>query len=362
MQPKLLSIILAGLLLVTACKKKNETPAEPVDTTTKVLAVDLNFPWEIIWGPDNFIWMTERAGRISRVNPANGTVTPLLVISEVSAKGEGGMLGMALHPNFNTTPQVFVAYNYDDGPAYKEKIVRFTYNGTTLVNPVTILDNIAAANIHNGCRLIITPDLKLLISTGDAANTNLPQNTGSVNGKILRLNLDGSIPADNPIANNPVWSYGHRNAQGLVYANNRLYSSEHGPNTDDEINIIEKGRNYGWPAVRGLCDESGESNFCGVNNVREPLKAWTPTIATCGLDYYDKDLIPQWKGSLLLCTLKGARLVQLSLNNNRDAITGETAFFQGSFGRLRDLCISPQGKVYVCTSNGNDRIIEIDKK
>jgi aldose sugar dehydrogenase len=181
-------------------------------------------------------------------------VTPVFTIAEVEPDGEGGLLGMVLHPNFATSPLVFVVYNYDDGAVYKEKVVRFTYNGTTLTSPLTIIDNIAAAGIHNGSRLVITPDLKLFITTGDANNTALPQDLAARNGKVLRLNLDGSIPADNPGAPSPVWSSGHRNPQGLVYANNMLYSSEHGADTDDEINIIEKNRNYGWPTVRGLCN------------------------------------------------------------------------------------------------------------
>lgn len=346
-----------------ACKKDDDEPVTPVDTAAKVLTEGLTHPWEILWGPDDFIWMTERGGRISRVNPANGQVSPLLTVSEVQAQGEGGMLGMVLHPDFNTTPHLFVAYNYNNNGQYREKIVRYTYNGSTLVSPVVIFDNIAAAGIHNGCRLLITPDQKLFISTGDASNSGIAQNTGSPNGKILRLNLDGSIPADNPIANNPVWSFGHRNPQGLVFANNILYSSEHGPSSDDEINIIEKGRNYGWPVVNGVCDPGSEMTFCNANNVRQPIEIWTPTIAPCGLDYYDNDLIPQWKNSLLLCTLKGNRLIQLTLNGEHNNITGTQEYFQGTYGRLRDLCISPEGKVFLSTSNGsNDKIVEISKK
>jgi glucose/arabinose dehydrogenase len=348
------------LFFCQACKKDDKTPATPVGLSDGVLTENLTHPWEIVWGPDDHIWMTERGGRVSRVNPQTGDVIPLITINDVKSQGEGGLLGMALHPAFSSTPQVFVAYNYDQTGSYREKVVRYTYDGHSLVNPVTILDNIAAANIHNGCRLLITGD-KLFVSTGDAANQSLPQNTSSVNGKILRLNLDGSIPSDNPMAGNPVWSYGHRNAQGLVFANNLLYSSEHGPNSDDEINIIEKGRNYGWPDVKGFCD-GGEQSFCSSHNVLEPLKAWTPTIAVSGMDYYDKDLLPQWKHSLLVTTLKNSRLMQLKLNGTHNAITETNEFFTNKYGRMRDVCISPDGKVYICTGNGNnDKIVEISK-
>jgi aldose sugar dehydrogenase len=361
------ALLFVSAFSLSKCNKKDTpNPPEPpgaVELKDTVIAERLNFPWEIVWGPDNFIWMTERGGKISRVNPANGAVIPLLTITEVVSNGEGGLLGMVLHPNFNTTPHVFIGYNYNTGGNYKEKIVRYTYNGSTLSNPVIILDNITAAGIHNGCRLIITPDSKLFITTGDAADLSLPQNNNSLNGKVLRLNLDGTIPADNPISGNAYWSNGHRNAQGLVFANNKLYASEHGPDTDDEVNIIEKGRNYGWPTVRGLCDQSGEQTFCTTNNVREPLKAWTPTVAASGLDYYNSDQIPQWKNSLLMATLKNARLYQLKLNSSFDAITETREYYNGKYGRMRDVCISPDGKVYICTSNGStDKIIEISKR
>jgi glucose/arabinose dehydrogenase len=356
----LLAFVVPALLF---CKKsqQNAEPAGAVETKDSVIAQNLNFPWEILWGPDNHIWMTEREGKISRLNPATGVVTPVLTINEVQSNGEGGMLGLALHPNFPGPPQLFVVYNYNSGSGYREKVVRYNYNGTTLTNPLTIIDNIQAANIHNGSRLLIVND-KLFITTGDANNGSLAQTASSPNGKILRLNLDGTIPADNPVANNPYWSWGHRNPQGLVYANNKLYSSEHGPSDNDELNIIEKGRNYGWPDVHGACDLP-ERDFCNENNVKEPIQSWSPTIATCGLDYYNSDLIPQWKNSLLLVALKNSRLYQLKLDDSNSSVTNTNEYLNGKYGRMRDICISPGGKVYICTSNGgNDKVIEITRK
>lgn len=357
-------IIALSLSASLFCKKdnKNTEPPGAVEIKDSVIAQNLNHPWEILWGPDNHIWMTERGGKISRLNPSTGAITPVLTLDEVESTGEGGMLGMALHPNFATTPQLFVVYNYDNGSGYKEKVVRYNYNGTTLNNPLIIIDNIEAANIHNGSRLLIVND-KLFITTGDASSPALSQNTSSPNGKILRLNLDGTVPADNPVVGNPYWSLGHRNPQGLVFANNKLYSSEHGPSNDDEINIIEKGRHYGWLNVQGFCNEPAEQDYCNDHNIVEPIKAWTPTIATCGLDYYNSDLIPQWKNSLLLATLKNERLYQMKLAGSFSTIDTTNEYFNGKYGRMRDLCISPAGKVYICTSNGgNDKVIEISKK
>jgi glucose/arabinose dehydrogenase len=307
--------------------------------------------------------MTERNGKVSRVDTATGSVTLISTIADVRALGEGGLLGMALHPNFSTTPHVFIAYNYDKNGTYTEKIVRFTFNGTSLINPLIIMDNINAASIHNGCRLLISSDLKLFITTGDAANQSLPQNATSVNGKVLRINLDGSIPSDNPNPSSAVWSSGLRNSQGLVFANGKLYASEHGPNIDDEVNIIQKGRNYGWPNVNGFCNESTEQTFCTANNVAEPIFAWTPTIAVCGLDYYNNNAIPQWKNSLLLTTLKDNTLYQLQLNAAGDKVEKVNEFYRGQYGRLRDACVTPDGKVFICTGNGNnDKIIMISGK
>lgn len=359
--------LLAALPLCATlfCKKKDSNPP-PGDATLKdsVVRSGLNFPWEILWGPDDHIWLTERGGKISRFNPATGNLAPVLTVGDVATNGEGGMMGMVLHPQFATTPHLFVVYNYNGtGGAYREKVVRYTYNGTTLTSPQVIIENITAANIHNGSRLLIVND-KLFITTGDANNTSLSQTLASPNGKVLRLNLDGSVPADNPVAGNPYWSAGHRNPQGLVYANNKLYSSEHGAGTDDEINIIEKGGNYGWPDVEGFCNTSSEQSYCSAHSIKQPIQAWTPTIAPSGMEYYNSDLIPQWKNSLLLATLKNSRLYQLQLGSDNNSIAAVNEYYTNAHGRLRDVCVSPAGKVYICTSNGgnNDKIIEITKK
>jgi glucose/arabinose dehydrogenase len=362
-----------GLLIFSTCKKNTtnnnnggnggNTPGDTTQITDKVLTENLNFPWEVLWGPDGKLWITERGGKISRVDANDGTVTPVISISEVVSQGEGGLLGMVLHPDFSTTPEVFAAYNYIKGGKYLKKIVKFTYNGTTLVNPVTLLDNIQASNIHNGTRLAISPDKKLFITSGDASVGTRAQDVNNPAGKIQRINLDGSIPADNPIAGSALWSYGHRNPQGLVFVGDRLYSSEHGNATDDEINIIQMGRNFGWPNIEGFCDAGSEAAFCGTNNVAEPIFAWTPTIAPSGIDYYNNDAIPQWKNSLLLAVLKDSELLQIKLNDDGSAVTNVNTFYKSKYGRMRDVAISSAGDVYIVTSNGgNDKLIKVSAK
>ncbi|MGB0178318.1 MAG: PQQ-dependent sugar dehydrogenase, partial [Owenweeksia sp.] len=172
-------------------------------------------------------------------------------------------------------------------------------------------------------------DRKILMSTGDAQNTSLSQNMNSLAGKILRINLDGSIPSDNPDPTKWIWSIGHRNPQGLVEApNGKVYSSEHGPSNDDEVNIIIKGGHYGWPDVQGFCNLPQEMTFCNANNVTEPIYAWTPTLAVAGLDYYDA---------------------------SGEVITQTNTYLNNQYGRLRDVCVSPNGDIYVSTSNRDGR-------
>ncbi len=340
--------------------------------TTRTVATGLDTPWEIIWGPDNHIWVTERYGRISRINPTTGAIIPLITIADVRESGEGGLLGMALDTIArNNLPDVYVAYNYQNASnVYREKIVKYQYNGSALINPIIIFDNINASTIHNGCRLLISPDRKLLFSTGDASTTSNSQTVSSLNGKILRLNLDGSIPTDNPISNNPAWSWGHRNAQGLVYVplHNSIYSSEHGANIEDEMNIIQKGRNYGWPRIEGFCDLTTETAFCRDSNVAEPIAAWTPTLGVAGIDFYNHNRIPDWKNSILMTSLKGSRLTVNKLSNDGKQVVSKTDFYTNTYGRLRDVCISPDGKVYIAVSNkdtrgaprsDDDKIVEI---
>ncbi|MES2447747.1 MAG: PQQ-dependent sugar dehydrogenase [Bacteroidota bacterium] len=357
--------ILTCILLVlffTSCKKKstnNDENLQEVDLKTRTVTANLINPWEIIYGPDNFIWVTEKSGKISRVDPVSGQITTLITINEVRSNGEGGLLGMVLHPDFNNNPFVYVVYCY--GANYMAKVVRYSYNNGSLINSQILLDQIPASSIHNGSRLVINNN-KIFITTGDANDLTSPQNINSLAGKILRLNLDGSIPADNPFPNNPVWSFGHRNAQGLVFVGSKMFASEHGPSSDDEINLIDKGKNYGWPNVAGFCNTTTEQAFCAANNITEPLIAWTPTIAPAGLTYYNSTYIPQFRNSLLLALLKDSKLMQLKLNEDQTKIESTTNFFVKEFGRLRAVCQSPEGKIYICTSNGNaDRIIEISK-
>ncbi|MFM1876709.1 MAG: hypothetical protein RL266_2446 [Bacteroidota bacterium] len=331
----------------------------------------VDIPWEIQWGPDDHIWMTERYGRVSRLNPETGVRTTILdLTTTVYDNSESGLLGLALHPDFENYPQVFLAYTYYSG-GVKERIVRYDYNGTTgmLENPLTLVQGINGNTTHIGCRLHFLPDNTLLATTGDFQDQSSPQNENSVSGKILRMNLDGSIPSDNPFGpSSYLYSIGHRNAQGLVYApNGVLYSSEHGPTTNDEFNIIVAGGNYGWPDVAGYCNTSTELAACNaMENYQDPIANWynSSTIAPSDLIWYDHPAIPEWQGKMLMTVLKAEHLKVIEVDNvdgttvvsqqilfnSAHANNPTSSFNQGTFDRLRDICMSPDGRVFLATS------------
>jgi glucose/arabinose dehydrogenase len=358
-RPATAVLILA--LVAAGCGKSGSVTfpgSNPSALTVTTLAGGFDTIWDLAWGPDNAIWVTERPGTISRVNPATGAVTRLGSVA-VAEIGEGGLMGLAFHPDFASgQPYIYVAHTYSAGTSVRNRVVRLAVTGATLGTPEVIIDDIPGSSIHNGARLAVGPDRLLYVSMGDASNTNLPQDRTSPGGKILRLTLTGVPAPGNPFGN-AVYSYGHRNPQGLVFlANGALYATEHGPGDNDEVNRIEPGRNYGWPTVRGKCDGDAGPNeltFCQANNVVEPLANWTPTIAPAGLDYYDGSLIPQWRGSLLFTTLKGQALYRLPLAADGRSVTGQEKLFEGQYGRLRDVLVAPDGAVYLGTSNRDGR-------
>jgi len=364
-----LIIILFFIFSYSCSRSSTVQPVAPDDWPTdsiRTVKSGLNFPWEILWGKDDHIWMTERGGKISKIDPKSGNIVFSYSIVDVVSSGEGGLLGMVQHPDFLTNGLFYVVYNYNSGSNYREKLVEIKFQNNNVQTLTTLLDNIPASGIHNGSRLWISNEAssKLFMTTGDASVTANAQNANSFSGKILRFNLNGSFPVDNPNSGSPVWSSGHRNPQGLVVVNGIMYASEHGPNIEDEVNIIEKNRNYGWPLVNGPCDQPAEITFCAANNVKEPIwSSGSSTIAVCGLDYYNNPRIPGLQNSLLMCTLKDASLRVLTLSSNGLSVVSQQIFFKNRFGRIRDICISPAGRVYLCTSNGGngDVLVEISK-
>lgn len=339
--------------------------------TLRIIADSLNVPWEIKQIDSDWIIFTERTGKVSKLNISTGEKKLLLKLDDVLQVGESGLLGMELHPNFPDTPYVFLVYTYGATPLFWEKVVRYRYAMDTLVEPFTLIDRIIAYMIHDGSRLMIGSDRKLYITTGEAGMPELSLDKNSLNGKLLRINLDGSIPEDNPFGN-AIWSFGHRNAQGIVEVNGKIIISEHGPSTDDEINVIQKGGNYGWPNVIGYCDENypGEKDYCSKNNVIEPIISLYPdvTLAVCGLEYYSNSGNPDWDNSFLLVTLKSETLFLFKMNDSFTKVDTIFPLIENQFGRLRCARKLHDGRIIIGTSNNTssnrypDQLIEITPK
>jgi len=345
------SLLLAGNF-VCHCQTTMLVGNTEVDVDTVITGLDI--PWEIIYGADNHIWTTERKGIISRINPETGVKSVILnLTNSVFQQSESGLLGMALHPDFPNTAEVFLAYTYGSFNTIRERFVKYTYNGSTLTNPVILIDDITGNTTHIGARFQFLPDNTILVSTGDAQNTSLPQNLNSLSGKILRMNTDGTIPSNNPDPTSYVYSYGHRNVQGMCLAPNGLiYLSEHGASSDDEFQLLEPGRNYGWPNVEGFCDLTSEQSFCNANNVKEPLTVWTPTIAPSDLLWYENPNFPELDGKMLMTVLKDKKLIALELSPDGTQYISQTHYLTNQFGRIRDICVGADKEIYLAT-NGN---------
>jgi glucose/arabinose dehydrogenase/mono/diheme cytochrome c family protein len=347
-----------------------------VDTVT--VLNKRNVPWELVWGPDQQLWFTEQSGQISRWNPQTGICKEMANIGEVHRYRSAGLLGMALHPNFPQEPYVYVDYTALVGKEIVSHLVRFTYipDQDTLLSPLKLLENIPGSTGHNGARIVFGKDGKLYLSTGEKVIARLAQDKTSINGKILRINPDGSIPSDNPIPSNPMWSYGHRNIQGLtVHPQGFILSAEHGDAVSDEINRIQPGENYGWPLVEGFADQDDEIRIAKVMNIQFPAKDWTPCIAPSGIEFFPSVSVEgtphPWSNSVIMATLKAQSIRILHWDSTFKKVIQEEVFAKGVFGRLRDICIAPTGDIYVSTSNrdwnkaegfplaGDDRIIRI---
>jgi len=347
---------------------------------TRILADHLYIPWDFHWGPDAWIWFSQRDGWIKKINPEDGEIQDVFKIEEVyESFDNSGLHAMALHPRFPLVPYVYVNYTYS---LYGARLVRYTYSiqAETLVDSVHLIHNIRANFTHNGSRIVFENDSIFYFAIGDGFTSMEVQDPTKLNGKILRMGINGEVPEDNPFPGSYTWSLGHRNPQGLVFGRDgKLYSSEHGEATDDELNLIEKGRNYGWPDVEGFCDLISEQSYCDEYFIREPLVAWTPTEAPCGLGYFDHESIPEWRHSLLQTFLKDKELKALRLSEDGKSILQETDYLSrkddvgkniGYYGRLRDVLVAPNGKIYISTSNrepnggavvkeDDDKIIEL---
>ena len=325
------------------------------EVKVETVADNLKIPWELVFAPDGRIFFTERDGNLWVIENESMELVATFPASHTS---EGGLLGLALDPEFEKNNFLYLYQTYFDFELHHNKVVRYTVSNNQLTDEQILIDKIPGAVWHDGGRIKFGPDEKIYITTGDSTNANLSQKIDSLAGKILRINADGTIPSDNPFENSPVFSYGHRNPQGIDWNENGiLVSSEHGPSGEkgyahDEINVIEPGKNYGWPVI------VGDSNNLKYTN--PILHSGDVTWAPSGLLYYDSDKIPEWKGMFLVAALRGQHVMVMDLDLENNRVNSVEKIFQDEYGRLRDLVQSPDGDVFVLTSNGdNDKILRV---
>lgn len=310
-----------------------ESPDGPVELTVTEVATGLEVPWDVV-DHDGRVLVTERdSGRLLEIHD-DGRVSEVRSF-DVDPAGEGGLLGLA-----SDGDALFVYYTGADG----NRVVRL--DDVDDGEEVPLLTGIPKAQIHNGGRLAIGPDGLLHVGTGDAGNGRFAPDTATLAGKILRVDRDGAVPADNPIEGSPVYSFGHRNVQGLAFdAEGRLWAAELGPDRDDEINLVEPGADHGWPEVTGAPGVEGRVDAAFV---AQPAEAsWSGTAIPTG------DTIPQWRGDLLVTGLRGQRLWHLDLDGEQ--VVGADTLYAGEYGRLRTARVAPDGSVWLLTSNRDGR-------
>jgi glucose/arabinose dehydrogenase len=359
---KIYSLIAFLVALGVAC---NEPPAGrgagEVQTSSNVsfkvekVAGGLEVPWSIVWAPDGRMIFTERPGRVRVMEKGTLNPKPLLTLTDVESAGEAGLMSVALHPQFSSNHFVYLSYAYTSG-GLRVRVVRYREAAEGLVDRKVIIEDLPAARAHAGCRIRFGSDGKLYVTTGDATNRNLAQQLNSLAGKTLRLNDDGTVPQDNPFvgrqdARPEIWSLGHRNAQGLDFqpGTNLMFQTEHGPSGfdgpggGDEVNIVEKGKNYGWPTIHHTETAAG---------LESPLLEYTPACAPGSGAFYRGSVLPQFKENFFFGCLRGERVIRVVLDGRR--VVSQENLLQ-NYGRIREVAEGPDGYLYVSTSNRDGR-------
>jgi glucose/arabinose dehydrogenase len=319
---------------------------------TTVLAKGLEIPWSVVFLPDGTALMSQREkGVILSFDPKTGKTATVQTLPSKNI-GEGGLLGLAVSPTYAQDKFVYAYYTTDTD----NRVVRFQLGGKETM----IITGIPNGTYHNGGRIAFGPDGLLYIGTGDATKSNNAQDIHSLSGKILRLTPDGKVPSTNPFPDNPVYTYGHRNVQGLAWnSKGELYASELGQDTYDEINHIVAGDNYGWPVVEGIGKQT---------KYHDPITTFTTAEASpSGVTFLNNGAIPQWEGSFFMTSLRGQQLWRVVIDDTGKMVSKE-ALYKGTFGRLRCIIQAPDGSLWLTTTNhdqngkpgaDDDRLIRI---
>ena len=313
------------------------TADAPVPRVIETITTGLTSPWDIAFLPDGQALVSERdTGLVKRIDEA-GEVEVVGEIPAAEPSSEGGLLGLAVHPDYPRQPYIYAYYSTDTD----NRVVRLRYLPGGSFGPEEVLvDGIPSSEIHNGGRIAFGPDGMLYVTTGDGSNGEVAQDRPSLGGKILRLTAEGEPAPDNPFGDSPVWTYGHRNVQGITWDEaGRLFASEFGQDTWDELNLIEPGNDYGWPAVEGASDED--------DSYTDPLVQWRPDEASpSAVAYAD--------GAIWMAGLNGERLWRIVVDGEK-VVGDPEAFFTGEYGRLREVQAAPDGSLWLTTSNTDGR-------
>ena len=332
------------------------SPQSQTSFKVETIVGNLEVPWSIVWAPDGRMIFTERPGRVRVFQNGKLQSQPLFVVPDVDTGGETGLMSVALHPQFQSNQFIYLSYGYSSNGDFV-RVVRYRETPTGFTDRKVIVEKLPSAQFHAGCRLRFGPDGKLYITTGDATDRNLAQQLNSLAGKILRLNDDGTVPSDNPFvdrsdARPEIFAYGSRNAQGIDFqpGTNLLFETEHGPSGfdgpggGDEVNIIDRGKNYGWPVIHHRETRAG---------MEAPLLEYTPACAPASGMFYRGSQLPQFKGNFFFGCLRGTRMIRVVLDGRR--VVSEENLLEGKYGRIRDIAEGPDGFIYFSTSNRDGR-------
>ncbi len=316
---------------------------------------NLEIPWSMVFDREGNLYFTERPGRIQVLRKGEKGPTLIDKISEVHHQGEGGLMGLALHPDFEKNRYLYVSYTFEFKEGLSNRVVRYRVGSKGLENRTLIVPFLPGAFVHNGCRIRFGPDGKLYVTTGDAAQRAIAQNPASLGGKILRVNDDGSIPNDNPDPKSPVFALGVRNPQGIDWhpESGLLFETEHGPSGfdgpggGDEINIIQSGQNYGWPVVHHRDSKEG---------MQSPIAEYTPALAPASGVFYAGAAFPEFRNNFFFGCLRGQRIQRLVLEPaDPSKIQSQESLLLNRFKRIREITVGPDGFIYFSTSNRDRR-------
>ncbi|UXN64736.1 PQQ-dependent sugar dehydrogenase [Phyllobacterium sp. A18/5-2] len=366
--------LLATLLALSSTAFAEDFKTETVTLSAQTVAGGLNHPWSLAFLADGALLATERTGSM-RIIKSGKVSKPVANVPKVVAKGQGGLLDVALAPDFATSSRIYFTFSQPGkggaGTALASaKLVRSEESAALENVSILVSMNKKTGTAHHfGSRIVVAPDGKLFVTMGERGDKLRAQNFKDHAGSVLRINADGTVPADNPFADGKkglpeLWSKGHRNPQGAAWdpVTQSLLTVEHGAMGGDEINRPEPGKNYGWPVITYGKDYSGAKIGKGTSaeGYEQPLYYWDPSIAPSGLAVYEGAMFPEWKGDLLVGALKFELLSRLD-RDEEGTIKGEERLLKGEFGRIRDVRVAPDGSIYLLTDESDGKIIRLSR-